>query len=930
MTPELWERLKPLFNEAVERPLIQRRTFVAEVCKDDAELHRELIALVEAHEQQELTTQEIVVNIQDIITIKPPATLSPGVVLLGRFKIVRHLGSGGMGNVYEAFDSELSQAVALKMIRPEIAENELVLSRFKKEVQLARRLSGPNVCRIHELFANGATGQMPGGAFLTMEYLDGISLAERVRKGPVSWREAQAIAFDICAGLSVVHSAGILHRDLKSRNIMLANRNGATRAVLMDFGLARQLSPPGRQSETGITVPGAVLGTPEYMAPEQFEGKAATPATDIYSVGIVLYELVTGKHPFASSNILGAAVLRGKRPDPASSVNHSVPHRWDNVIGKCLEYAPSRRYQSANDLAGALRSSVFRLNGPKLSRSALLILALTLGLVLPCVLFIPTAREALEGFILSNHEKHVAVLPFSVPDDNQETVLIGDGLMDSLTGKLSNLNSANQALWVVPASEVRRRHINDPPSALREFGANIVIKGHFSRENHTDRLDLEVIDTRKMREIGYANVENREENLAALQAESLKRLGRLMKLSIVEDAVLGGEEGVAAQAYEDYIAALGYLQRYDKPGNLDSAVDSLTKAIAISPGFTLAMGKLGQAYILKFHVDANPDFLKKAREYCTRAIALDNRIPALYVALAELDEISGQLELASHEFQHVIDIDPRNSEALIGMAALYKKAGRNTDAERMYIRAAELWPDDWNGYNYLGNFYEGLGRHKEAIAQYKHAIGLTPDNAFVYSNLGGAYLNSGDPALLAEAEKAFIKSISLNPSYQAYAGLGDLYGTEKRFADSANATEKALQIDDQDYQVWNNLSQAYEGLGEQGKASVSRKRAISLAERAVTLNPQDADAHATLATLYGKEGLQVIALSNIHTALALAPSDQNTLSEIAAAYEILGDRKHAIKYLNLAIRNGFSPLQVNADLTLQRIASDPDSRIQRR
>src|ERR1039457_5922427 len=249
MTPELWERLKPLFNEAVERPLIQRRTFVAEVCKDDAELHRELIALVEAHEQQELTTQEIVVNIQDIITIKPPATLSPGVVLLGRFKIVRHLSSGGMGNVYEAFDSELSQAVALKMIRPEIAENELVLSRFKKEVQLARRLSGPNVCRIHELFAHGATGQMPGRAFLTMEYLDGISLAERVRKGPVSWREALAIAFDICAGLSVVHSAGILHRDLKSRNIMLANRNGATRAVLMDFGLARQLSPPGRQSE---------------------------------------------------------------------------------------------------------------------------------------------------------------------------------------------------------------------------------------------------------------------------------------------------------------------------------------------------------------------------------------------------------------------------------------------------------------------------------------------------------------------------------------------------------------------------------------------------------------------------------------------------------------------------------------------------------
>ena len=202
--------------------------------------------------------------------------------------------------MYEAVDLELSQSVALKTIRPEIAGNPSVLSRFKKEVQLARRFSGPNVCRIHELFVIGSDGAAAGAAFLTMEFLEGITLAEKLRQaGPMSWREAKAIATDLCVGLSTIHAAGIIHRDLKSRNIMLADRNGSQRAVLMDFGLARELVPPSTAKESGLTVPGAVLGTPEYMAPEQFEGKAVTPATDIYAMGVLLYELVTGKHPFA-------------------------------------------------------------------------------------------------------------------------------------------------------------------------------------------------------------------------------------------------------------------------------------------------------------------------------------------------------------------------------------------------------------------------------------------------------------------------------------------------------------------------------------------------------------------------------------------------------------------------------------------------------
>jgi tetratricopeptide (TPR) repeat protein len=356
MTPELWARLNPLFIAAADKPRDERNAFIAEACGDDEELRRELAALVKAHEQQGATTDEVVANIQNLIG-RVQAKFSPSDIVLGRFRIVRQLGSGGMGDVYEALDMELGQTVALKSIRPDIAGDHGVVSRFKKEVQLARRLGGPNICRIHELFVIPAGGGTSAGAFLTMEFLDGVTLADKVQQeGPIPWRGAQAIATDICAGLSAMHEAGIVHRDLKSRNIMLADRGGSRRAVLMDFGLAREVSVSPSTADTALTAPGTFIGTPEYMAPEQFEGKEVSPATDIYAMGVVLYEMLTGRHPFAAPNALRAAVLRSKRPDPASSIQKGVPHRWDLVIGRCLEYDPKRRYQSAAELTGALRN----------------------------------------------------------------------------------------------------------------------------------------------------------------------------------------------------------------------------------------------------------------------------------------------------------------------------------------------------------------------------------------------------------------------------------------------------------------------------------------------------------------------------------------------------------------------------------------------
>jgi Flp pilus assembly protein TadD len=269
-----------------------------------------------------------------------------------------------------------------------------------------------------------------------------------------------------------------------------------------------------------------------------------------------------------------------------------------------------------------------------------------------------------------------------------------------------------------------------------------------------------------------------------------------------------------------------------------------------------------------------------------------------------------------------LDIDPRDGEALGGLASSYQKSGRISEAEATYIKAAAVRPNDWSGYNSLGNFYDNTGRQREAINQYQRALHLTADNSVLYANLGAAYLNSGDLAMLSNAESALKKSIEINPNYAAYANLGNLYGVQGRFAESAAATEKALQIDDLDYDVWNNLADAYEWLGENNKASSARSRAIEGAERVVKLNPQDAEAHATLAALLAKNKAREESMTNIQISLALSPNSQYVLSEVADAYASLGDRQNAIKYIEQAIKNGFPIAQLKGDPYLRDVVRD--------
>ncbi|HET9282327.1 MAG TPA: protein kinase [Candidatus Angelobacter sp.] len=360
MTPSRWELVTKLFDAALDKPASERMDFVHCECHGDLELELQVKKLLVANEragsfleQPWLSTGPVKPRLDD------SPLLSPGAVISHRFEIIRMLGQGGMGQVYEAFDLELGERVALKAIRPEISSDLRALSRFRREVQLTRRVTHPNICRTFDIDHHTITESAVQSeiTFLTMELLEGETLADFLRRtGKLRTVDALPLVLQMIEALSAAHSAGIVHRDFKPSNILLISSDTTVRAVVTDFGLARTLSLHEASSAesfaTSFTGSWELLGTLVYMAPEQIERGEATVSSDIYSLGLVLFEMVTGRRPFFDSVPFSEAVKRIKEPAP--SPREFVPDldpRWEAAIRKCLEVQPKNRFESVSEVA---------------------------------------------------------------------------------------------------------------------------------------------------------------------------------------------------------------------------------------------------------------------------------------------------------------------------------------------------------------------------------------------------------------------------------------------------------------------------------------------------------------------------------------------------------------------------------------------------
>ncbi|HTA69377.1 MAG TPA: protein kinase [Bryobacteraceae bacterium] len=862
-----------------------------------------------------------------------PTSPPPGAVRsVNSYQIIDKLGAGGMGVVYKALDTKLNRTVALKFLPAEIEADEKNRAQFLREARAASGMDHPNVGTIHAIEETA-----DGVSFIVMAYYDGETLAQRIKRGSLPPAQAISIAVQMARGLAEAHSHNIIHRDIKSSNAIFT-RQGVVKIV--DFGLARAIQSASATLSTEIS------GSAAYMSPEQALGKPLDQRTDLWSLGVVLYEMLTGRLPFQGDTMPGMLMaVVNSPPTPLED----VPAELQEIVYHALAKDPARRYQSASEMLAdleKLETGVDRAHTRTLAKSELkqyvesaaqsafplpvsahatkrrwLVAVLLVPVLAAMLLLILVTRQRIVATLFGPTEKHIAVLPFSVIGSSAGSDVLADGLMESLTGRLSNLELGNQSLWVVPASEVRRRKVADASAAQKEFGATLVVTGTVERTGSDIRLVVNLIDAKRMRQLGSEEVEDRTGDFAMLQNSAIAKLARLMNVTVPSDMLRSTGGAASPAAYELYLKALGLLRRYDKPGNLDQALGAFEDAVKTDPRFALAYAGLGEAYLVRYRTDQNPRWIDQASAACERAVQIDDQLAPVYVTLGRIHNETGKTDLASQEFQHALQLDPRSADALLGLASVYEAQARLKDAEQTLVRAVALRPDYWDNLSKLGLFYYRQRRFEEAAVQLRKVVELTPDNSIAWLNLAAALRASGK---LVEATSALQKSIQISPSYPAHTNLGNVYYQQHRYADSAQQYEKAMAFNAKDYRVWINLANADTWLDKTNDALAAFRRALPLLEDAVKLHPQDPTIQSSLGIVYAKLQEPSQAIAHLETAVALAPTDGAVLARMAEAYESLGDRPKALGWISKAIANGQTIDDLRDDPGVRKILDDPN------
>jgi len=677
----------------------------------------------------------------------PKQELTTGSTFSGRYQIIEELGKGGMGRVYKVLDTKINEKIALKLIKPSIASDKKIIERFRNELKFARKIRHKNVCQMFDL------GEEHGIHYITMEFVDGEDLRRSIRRfGHLPLGKSISMATQICEGLTEAHRLGVVHRDLKSSNIMI-DKEGSVR--IMDFGIARSLEPEG------ITGSGVMIGTPEYMSPEQVEGKEVDRRSDIYSLGIILFEMVTGRVPFKGETALSIAMKhKTEKPKDPRLLNHLLPDDLNQIILKCLEKDRKNRYKSMEEL----RSELINI-------------------------------EKLQSVLKDqDYKPSIAVLPFRDMSPQKDQDYFCEGMAEELINALTKIEglhvAARTSAFQFKGKDLNVRKIGE------ELGVKTVLEGSVRKAGDRLRITAQLINISDGYHLWSEKYDRDIEDIFAIQDEISLAIVDNLKLKLLrkEKAQLIKRYTEDQEAYTLYLKGRYFWnRRYE--GGLLKGIEYFQKAIEKDPSFASVYTGIADCYCVMGLYDWIPpkEAYPKAKAATLRALEIDNALPEAHASLGWIKMFyDWDWAAAEKAFQRAIELNPNYATAHEWYAMFLAPMERFDEAISELKKAQELDPLSLIIQAMGGYVYSFAGLSDKAIESCHKTIEMDPNFMLTYFFLGNAYIWN---SLWKEAISAFQKLAVLSgESPLALGFLGFAYGMDGQMAEAQKILDRLSEL----------------------------------------------------------------------------------------------------------------------------------------
>jgi TolB-like protein/Tfp pilus assembly protein PilF len=807
--PERWRRIEALFAEVLERPAEERATLLDRACADDPALRTSLDRLLRAHNRADDFLERFDTSGAAALFALSEEDDEDNATI-GRYRVARRLGRGGMGVVYLAHDPRLDRSVALKLLPPYLSADAEAARRLTEEAKAASALDHPHIITIYEI---GETADER--LFLAMAFYEGETLRERITRGPLPVEEAIGLAVQVAEGLAAAHRKGIVHRDVKPENL-LVTADGVLK--ILDFGLAKV----GGQAHTR---PGVTPGTAAYMSPEQTRGAPVDPRTDLWSLGVVIYEMLAGQRPFRGE---GAALVHGIRhdePAPLRQLRPELPTGPARVVERCLAKDPAARYPDAGALLVDLRSvqtgGVIGRGRGRPARRYFGLAVLSVLLMIGGLYLRGRAAEedrAADAADVARAESRLAVLPLSDLSPDPDAAYFADGLTEELIARLSKLGG----LHVIARASVMPYRDTDRRAAEigRELDVRAILRGSVRKAGDQVRVSVQLIDAEREVPLWSGDYDAKVEDVAAVQRQIAEQVAEALgvRMRAGEARRLAKRGSDDPKAYELYLRGRYFLHSRDySVESLQRSKTDFEQALDLDPTYAQAWAGLANVYTLLGSTGVlTPDEAQpRARAAAEQALAFDDELAEAHTALAAtLSDYYWDWDAAERHFQRALELDPsyatahqwyatnvlqtlgrveeavvaaRKAQALdplspmrnyaVGQALYF--ARRYDEAEVHLQRLRELYPDFPLTYIYLAQMASLQGRHAAAIAAAEKAHALYVGEGGLSAILGYVYARAGEEAraraLLRKLDARAREQPSaqrINPFHEAYIHLG--------------------------------------------------------------------------------------------------------------------------------------------------------------